>query len=291
MRYLLPPGAEYRFGLKPQTDTDFRLFERWRDIDKTRLPLRYRTLIVDCYDNCLAYLDERLGELFDELQRRGVLDRTLVIVTADHGEGLGEHDLFDHGESLYRAELRVPLLIVLPAQPASRRRSRNRQPARPVGDHHRSDRARVRFSVPGSVAGRALARSFLDRRFPFGRRGPLRARGSQSSQSQSRSIAGGSRPAGLPGRGGFRLHPQRSGWTRGVVRRVRRPARVNESGTRRWHATPGAAFAGASRPDQGRILAARAMNPAPRGPESPDRRLDAASVRSSSHRDGAGGFG
>ena len=115
-RYLLPPGAEYRFGLKPQTDADFQLFERWRDIDKTRLPLRYRTLIVDCYDNCLAYLDERLGELFDELQRRGVLDHTLVIVTADHGEGLGEHDLFDHGESLYRTELRVPLLIVLPAR-------------------------------------------------------------------------------------------------------------------------------------------------------------------------------
>jgi arylsulfatase A-like enzyme len=115
-RYLLPQGAEYRFGLKPQTKTDFQLFERWREIDKTRLPQHYRNLIVDCYDNCLAYLDERLGELFDELQSRGVLDRTLVIVTADHGEGLGEHDLFDHGESLYRTEVRVPLLIVLPAR-------------------------------------------------------------------------------------------------------------------------------------------------------------------------------
>ena len=72
-------------------------------------------LARDSYDNCLAYLDERLGELFDALQRRGVLDRTLVIVTADHGEELGEHGLFDHGESLYRPEIRVPLLIVLPA--------------------------------------------------------------------------------------------------------------------------------------------------------------------------------
>jgi arylsulfatase A-like enzyme len=57
-----------------------------------------------------------LGELFDELQRRGVLDRTLLIVTSDHGEGLGEHDLFDHGESLYRTEIRVPLLIVPPTR-------------------------------------------------------------------------------------------------------------------------------------------------------------------------------
>jgi arylsulfatase A-like enzyme len=50
------------------------------------------------------------------LQRRGELDRTLVIVTSDHGEGLGEHDLFDHGESLYRTEIGVPLVIVPPAR-------------------------------------------------------------------------------------------------------------------------------------------------------------------------------
>ena len=52
--------------------------------------------------------------LFDELQRRGVLDNTLVIITSDHGEGLGEHALFMHGESLYRTEIRVPLLILMP---------------------------------------------------------------------------------------------------------------------------------------------------------------------------------
>lgn len=114
--YLLPPGAVSRLGLKPRTQAEFQIFERWRDIDKLRLPQHYRTLIRDCYDNCLAYLDERLGELFDELHRRGVLDRTAVIVTSDHGEGLGEHDLFDHGESLYRTEVRVPLLIVLPSR-------------------------------------------------------------------------------------------------------------------------------------------------------------------------------
>ena len=56
-----------------------------------------------------------LGILFDELQRRGVLEQTLIVVTSDHGEGLGEHGLFDHGESLYRTEIRVPLLIVPPS--------------------------------------------------------------------------------------------------------------------------------------------------------------------------------
>ena len=44
-----------------------------------------------------------------------MLDQTLVIVTADHGEGLGEHELFNHGESLYRTEIHVPLVIISPA--------------------------------------------------------------------------------------------------------------------------------------------------------------------------------
>jgi arylsulfatase A-like enzyme len=50
------------------------------------------------------------------LEQRGVLDQTLVIVTADHGEELGEHGLFEHGESLYRPEIHVPLLIILPGR-------------------------------------------------------------------------------------------------------------------------------------------------------------------------------
>jgi arylsulfatase A-like enzyme len=112
--YLLPKGVEYGFGLRPRTDADFRFLEHWVDIDKRALPPAYRNLIIDCYDNCLAYLDERLGELLDELERSGVLARSLVVVTADHGEGLGEHGLFDHGESLYRTEVGVPLLFVLP---------------------------------------------------------------------------------------------------------------------------------------------------------------------------------
>ena len=131
---------------------------RWISLDKLRLPQSYRALARDCYDNCLAYLDEQLGELFDELQRRGVLDRTLVIVTSDHGEGLGEHGLFDHGESLYRTEVRVPLLIVLPSRSQSPGgRYRNGQPPRFASDHCRFGRPGDRFAVSRPVAGRAVA--------------------------------------------------------------------------------------------------------------------------------------
>jgi arylsulfatase A-like enzyme len=117
--YLLPRGTPYRFGRPPKTDADVNVVVDWFHIDKLRLPPSYINLARDCYDSCLGYLDEQLGELFGELKRRGVLDRTLVIVTSDHGEGLGEHNLFFHGESLYRTEIRVPLVIALPGHTQS----------------------------------------------------------------------------------------------------------------------------------------------------------------------------
>jgi arylsulfatase A-like enzyme len=66
------------------------------------------------YDGALAYLDHELGDLFAELKRRGMLQNTIVIVTADHGEEFGEHGVFDHGNSLYRPAVHVPLLVVAP---------------------------------------------------------------------------------------------------------------------------------------------------------------------------------
>ena len=56
-----------------------------------------------------------LGQLDDDLDRRGLLDKTWIVIVGDHGEGLGEHDLYDHGESLYSTEIHVPLLILPPA--------------------------------------------------------------------------------------------------------------------------------------------------------------------------------
>lgn len=70
----------------------------------------------DSYDDCVADLDEQLGRLIDELERRSILERTWVIITGDHGESFGEHPgVFWHGTSLYRSQLRVPLVIIPPA--------------------------------------------------------------------------------------------------------------------------------------------------------------------------------
>jgi arylsulfatase A-like enzyme len=114
--YALPEGAPSRFGGRPQTqDEAMILYEAWPSIDKLELPWHYVNLARNAYDDCLAYLDGQLGELFAALEQRGLLDRTWVVITSDHGEGLGEHDLFEHGESLYSTEIRVPLLILPPS--------------------------------------------------------------------------------------------------------------------------------------------------------------------------------
>ncbi len=155
--YVLPSGAGYRFGSTPASQGDFMfLLEGWFRADKRMLPRELQTLARDSYDNCLVYLDERLGELFDELQRQGVLDRTLVILTADHGEGLGEHELFDHGESLYRTEIRVPLLIRPPGRKCPQDRERNREPSGYPRDHRRPGQPGESSTLSGPLGGSTL---------------------------------------------------------------------------------------------------------------------------------------
>jgi len=77
---------------------------------------------IDAYDGAIAYLDDNLGLLFDELRRRKLTNNTLIIITSDHGEEFGEHGLFDHGYSLYRPSVHVPLLISFPGHIPNDRR-------------------------------------------------------------------------------------------------------------------------------------------------------------------------
>jgi len=66
------------------------------------------------YDGELAYVDDLIGKLWDGLVRQGVADHTLLVITADHGEGLGEHGEQNHGFLLYRSTTHVPLIIRFP---------------------------------------------------------------------------------------------------------------------------------------------------------------------------------
>ena len=69
----------------------------------------------DPYDGEIAYADASLGFLLARLERLGVMDRTLVVMTADHGEGLSEHNEITHAMLAYNSTLHVPLIIRPPA--------------------------------------------------------------------------------------------------------------------------------------------------------------------------------
>ena len=66
------------------------------------------------YNGELAYLDHRIGQMVDRLDKLGVLDETVLIIIGDHGENIGEHGLMDHQYSLYDTLLHVPLIIRYP---------------------------------------------------------------------------------------------------------------------------------------------------------------------------------
>jgi arylsulfatase A-like enzyme len=74
----------------------------------------------DCYDDCIAFLDEQLGRLLDALQAQGLLENTEVIITSDHGESFGDHGSFGHSYTVNFDEVGVPLVILSPGAPRGR---------------------------------------------------------------------------------------------------------------------------------------------------------------------------
>ncbi|MDX6768726.1 MAG: sulfatase [Elusimicrobiota bacterium] len=69
------------------------------------------------YDSAVREMDAGIGRLLDELKSRGLGEDTVVLLTADHGESLGEHGLLGHTQGLYEPTLRVPLIVLKPGRP------------------------------------------------------------------------------------------------------------------------------------------------------------------------------
>ena len=66
------------------------------------------------YDRVLSHFDRGLGQLVDGLEHRGILNDTLIVLTSDHGEALGEHRSRGHATTLYEEQIRVPLIVRFP---------------------------------------------------------------------------------------------------------------------------------------------------------------------------------
>lgn len=109
------------------------------------------------YDAEIEYTDHWLGRLLDKVEVQPTGGKTLIVITADHGECLWEHDLPGHGYSIFDSELRVPLIVSLPGTvPAG---SRIDTPVELI-DLFPSVLEILDIEMPGSVQGRSLLTLF-----------------------------------------------------------------------------------------------------------------------------------
>jgi arylsulfatase A-like enzyme len=113
------PHGEHAGRWLPQSATASRV----RQVNRNALP--YFTgqtamteedfaILVGDYDGALATIDAAIGALLQTLRQRHLLDNTLVLITSDHGENIGDHGLMSHAYSLHDTLIRVPLLIRYP---------------------------------------------------------------------------------------------------------------------------------------------------------------------------------
>jgi len=69
---------------------------------------------IDAYDDSVKYVDDYIGRLIQALDQRNLQQKTLLVITSDHGEALGQHHLQTHGRALYWELVHVPLVIWYP---------------------------------------------------------------------------------------------------------------------------------------------------------------------------------
>jgi arylsulfatase A-like enzyme len=89
----------------------------FRDVNQGRrtLSAEEREHLVRLYDGNLAYVDQEFGALRRSLEAAGLWDKTITIVTADHGEALGEHGWIGHNVQVHEPSARIPLIVRFPA--------------------------------------------------------------------------------------------------------------------------------------------------------------------------------
>lgn len=95
---------------RPLGSTDNTLEQQ----ERLRALTELREDYCELYDSAVRMADTRVGEVIDELRRRGIWDKTIFIVLSDHGEEFDEHGGWLHDQSVYEELIHVPLLIRFP---------------------------------------------------------------------------------------------------------------------------------------------------------------------------------
>ena len=111
------PVPEYRGAFWPGTppgeeDVDRSLI--LKDAIQTLFVVPNRAYMTAMYDGALRYIDEQIRSIFTYLESAGLLEKTIVVIAADHGESLGEHGLYFIHNGLYEPTVHVPLIFFAP---------------------------------------------------------------------------------------------------------------------------------------------------------------------------------
>jgi arylsulfatase A-like enzyme len=121
MNYDPPPATRGRFTAGYAGDLALPLYDvpRGREHAGTLDPAD-RAFIAGAYAEEVLFVDQQIGRLLDGLATRALRERTLVVVTSDHGEELFDHGSFEHGHTMYQELLHVPLVVAGPRVRRSR---------------------------------------------------------------------------------------------------------------------------------------------------------------------------
>jgi arylsulfatase A-like enzyme len=117
-----PPEPYATSFVKPDCTADeinrlSKITGMWEHLaGELKLSERDLRIMSDLYDGEIAFTDHCVGQVIDCLKDLDSLDDTLVIITSDHGENIGEHGLIDHLLSMYETTLHVPLVVRYPTR-------------------------------------------------------------------------------------------------------------------------------------------------------------------------------
>ncbi|REK27715.1 MAG: tetratricopeptide repeat protein [Planctomycetota bacterium] len=109
--------------LERRGDDPFFMFVHYYDPHQRYLPPEpfNSAYPQDKYSGEIAYTDHWVGKLIERLQQLELYDSTLIVLTSDHGESLGEHGEISHGFFIYQPVMHIPLIVRLPQGPRGQR--------------------------------------------------------------------------------------------------------------------------------------------------------------------------
>jgi arylsulfatase A-like enzyme/Tfp pilus assembly protein PilF len=137
---------------RPRHDPFFLWLHYFDPHEPSNPPEPHQSRFTEAYDAEVAFADEQLGVFLDALRRRGELDSTIVIITADHGEGLTDHDEPTHSLLIFDSTMHVPLII----RPPGGRPSTRLAPIASSVDIVPTVLNMLDLAIPAGVQGRSL---------------------------------------------------------------------------------------------------------------------------------------